>query len=34
MKQLINGLDREYKGLKHRIFGAMQKGGVFEMNDE
>ena len=34
MKQMINGLDREYKGLKHRIFGAMQKGGVFEMNDE
>lgn len=28
MKQLINGLDRDYKGLKHRIFNAMQNGGI------
>ena len=34
MKQLINGLDRDYKGLKHRIFNAMQNGGIFEMTDD
>ena len=25
VKQLLNTLDRDYKGLKHRIFGAIQK---------
>lgn len=30
MKQLLATLDRENKGLKHRIFGAMQKDGVFD----
>ncbi|MBE6672614.1 MAG: tRNA 2-thiocytidine(32) synthetase TtcA [Ruminococcaceae bacterium] len=28
MKQFIDGLDRKDKGLKHRIFTAMQKGNV------
>lgn len=29
MKQLLATLEREHKGLKHRIFGAMEKDGVF-----
>lgn len=28
MKQFLHNLDRENKGLKHRIFGAMQKAGI------
>lgn len=28
MKQLVQSLDRRYKGLKHRIFGALQKSGI------
>jgi len=28
VKQMLASLDREYKGLKHRIFGAMQKAGI------
>lgn len=27
-KQMLNTLDRENKGLKHRIFGAMQRGNI------
>ena len=34
VKKLISDLDRQYKGLKHRIFGAMQKGGIFEQYEE
>lgn len=30
MKRMLAGLDRQYKGLKHRIFGAVKKGGLFE----
>jgi tRNA(Ile)-lysidine synthase TilS/MesJ len=25
IKQLLNSLEHDYKGLKHRIFGALQK---------
>ena len=28
MKQLLHALEREHKGIKHRIFGAMERGGV------
>ncbi len=28
MKKLLDTLDREHKGLRHRIFGAMQRGEV------
>ena len=28
MKQLLHRLERENKGLRHRIFGAMQKGNI------
>ncbi len=28
MKQLLAGLEREHRGLRHRIFGAMQRAGV------
>ena len=28
MKQLLRDLDRSNKGLRHRIFGAMQKAGI------
>ncbi len=28
MKQLLSTLDRKYKGLRYRIFGAMQRAGV------
>jgi tRNA(Ile)-lysidine synthase TilS/MesJ len=28
MKQLLNSLEHDYKGLKHRIFGALQKGHI------
>lgn len=28
IKQLLNTLDRDYKGLRHRIFGAMQKSHI------
>lgn len=28
MKQLITTLDRRYKGLRHRIFGALQSSGI------
>ena len=34
VKKLVDDLDRQYKGLKHRIFGAMQKGGIFEQYEE
>ena len=33
MKTMINSLDREYRGLKHRIFIAMEKGGLFEQKE-
>lgn len=28
MKQLLHSLERENKGLRHRIFGAMQRAGI------
>ena len=28
MKQLLHELDRKYKGLKYRVFGAMQRGEI------
>lgn len=28
MKQLLSRLDREHKGLRYRIFGAMQRAGI------
>ena len=28
MKRFLHELDRQNKGLKHRIFGAMQKAGI------
>ena len=28
MKQLLRTLEREHKGLKHRIFGAIERGEV------
>lgn len=28
MKQLLHALEREHKGIKHRIFGAMERGEV------
>ena len=28
MKQLLLGLEKDNKGLRHRIFGAMQRAGV------
>ena len=28
MKQFLAGLEKENKGLKHRIFGAMCRGGI------
>ena len=28
MKQLLHTLEREHKGIKHRIFGAMERGEV------
>ncbi len=34
MKKMVNGLDREYKGLKHRIFKAMEKDGLFRQTEE
>lgn len=34
MKQMINDLDRDYKGLKHRIFNAMRNGGIFELTED
>ncbi len=30
VKTLLRGLDIEYKGLKHRIFGAIRKAGLLE----
>ena len=34
MDQMIKNLDREYKGLKHRIFNAIENGGLFEQKEE
>ena len=34
MKQMIRDLDRKYKGLKHRIFTAVERGGLFEQQEE
>ena len=28
MKRLLAGLEREHRGLRHRIFGAMQRGEI------
>ncbi len=28
MKELLRTLEREHKGLKHRIFGAIERGGI------
>lgn len=33
VKELIEKLDRADKGLKHRVFGAIEKGGLFEQTD-
>ncbi len=33
VKQLLAALDKKHKGLKHRIFIAAQKGGLFEQNE-
>ena len=32
-KRLLAELDRKHKGLKHRIFVAMEKGGLLEQNE-
>lgn len=34
IKTLINSLDKEYKGLKHRIFSATENGGLFDQKEE
>ena len=34
MKRLIAEYDRKYKGLKHRMFGAMKKDGLFDQTEE
>lgn len=33
MKQILASFDRKYKGLKHRIFVAMEKGQLLEQNE-
>lgn len=34
MKGMIKDLDHTYKGLKHRIFTAVERGGLFEQTEE
>lgn len=34
IKQLIYSLDKEHKGLKHRLFTAVENGGLFVQNEE
>jgi tRNA(Ile)-lysidine synthase TilS/MesJ len=34
VKKMIAGLDKEYKGLKHRLFTAVERGGLFEQTEE
>jgi tRNA(Ile)-lysidine synthase TilS/MesJ len=34
IKQLISTLDKENKGLKHRLFTAVENGGLFVQNEE
>lgn len=34
VKRMINSLDREYKGLKHRIFHAMEEGGLLTLPEK
>lgn len=34
MKQLLMSLDRKHKGVKHRIFGALQKTGIDGWHEE
>ena len=34
VKQLLAQLNRENRGLKHRVFDAIQKGGLFEQYEE
>jgi hypothetical protein len=34
MKTMIRDLDHKYKGLKHRIFTAVERGGLFEQREE
>ncbi len=34
MKQLLTSLEKQYKGVKHRIFDAMRKEGLFERTEE
>ena len=34
MKEMIRSLDRQYKGLKHRIFTAVERGGLFKQTEE
>lgn len=33
VKKLLAELDKKHKGLKHRIFLAIQNGGLFEQNE-
>lgn len=33
VKQLLEQLDRKHKGLKHRLFLAIEKGGLFEQTE-
>lgn len=34
VKQMIISLDKEYKGLKHRLFTAVERGGLFTQTEE
>ena len=34
VKMLISSLDKEHKGLKHRLFTAVENGGLFVQNEE
>ena len=34
VKRLIASLDKEHKGLKHRLFTAVENGGLFVQNEE
>ncbi len=34
VKQLIASLDKEHKGLKHRLFTAVERGGLFVQTEE
>jgi tRNA 2-thiocytidine biosynthesis protein TtcA len=34
VKELLHGLNRSYKGFKHRAFNAVKKAGLLEMREE